>query len=36
VKEGIVCPNPSRQSDVNPIIELEGMKLRKVPPHLRG
>ncbi|KAG0582020.1 hypothetical protein KC19_3G027000 [Ceratodon purpureus] len=30
VREGVVCPNPLRLSDVNPTIELEGLKLRKM------
>jgi hypothetical protein len=36
VKEGIVCPNPSRLSHDNPSVELEGLKLRKVPHHRKA
>lgn len=36
VKEGIVSPNPSRLSHDNPSVELEGLKLRKVPHHRKA
>lgn len=30
LKEGIISKNPLRESDADPVIELEGMKLKKV------
>lgn len=30
LKEGVISKNPLRESDADPVIELEGMKLKKV------
>ena len=30
LKEGVISKSPLRESDADPVIELEGMKLKKV------